>query len=181
MVRLKNFSLQKPIHFPNLKTCMGRIYNSEKWHVWEKPDIWWNHKSKAHGGCWCKGTHTYLYTATALGKSRVANSTLVHRYEADRAPGQSGDDGVNKISTSPCVGQDRTRTIQQVSKRIAAWATSHWWEADNGMKIQSMYSKTIIVADLTTFIFHFRYLSTFFMLWISTWRYPITNFTYYYK
>ena len=35
---------------------------------------------KAHGGCVCKGAHTYVYTDTALGKARVNNSTLSRLY-----------------------------------------------------------------------------------------------------
>ena len=35
---------------------------------------------KAHGGCGCKGAYTYVYTATALGKGRVASPTLVRLY-----------------------------------------------------------------------------------------------------
>ena len=35
---------------------------------------------KAHGGCGCKGADTYVYTATALGKGRVANHTLGRLY-----------------------------------------------------------------------------------------------------
>ena len=32
------------------------------------------------GGCGCKGAHTYVYTATALGKSRVASPMLGSLY-----------------------------------------------------------------------------------------------------
>ena len=35
---------------------------------------------KARRGCGCKGAHTYVYTATALGKGRVASPTLGHLY-----------------------------------------------------------------------------------------------------
>ena len=35
---------------------------------------------KAHGGYGCKGVHTYVYTATALGKCRVASTKLGRLY-----------------------------------------------------------------------------------------------------
>ena len=35
---------------------------------------------KAHGGCGYKGAYTYVYTATALGKGRVASPMLGHLY-----------------------------------------------------------------------------------------------------
>ena len=35
---------------------------------------------KAHGGCGCKGAHTYVYTAMALGKGRMASPTLGRLY-----------------------------------------------------------------------------------------------------
>ena len=61
---------------------------------------------KAHGGCGCKVAHTYVYTATALGKGRVASPTLGRLYPRysfySRLSGpqeQSGYEGVKKIST----------------------------------------------------------------------------------
>ena len=35
---------------------------------------------KAHGGCGCKGAHTYVYAAMALGKGTVASPTLGRLY-----------------------------------------------------------------------------------------------------
>ena len=73
-------------------------------------------------GCGCKGAHTYVYTATALGKCRVASPTpgrLYPRYSYyNRLSGlqeQSGYEGVKKISTPPAPGP--------VAKRLAVWAT----------------------------------------------------------
>ena len=61
---------------------------------------------KAHGGCGCKGVHTYVYTATALGKGRMASPTLGRLYSRysfysrlSRPQDQSGYEGVKKIST----------------------------------------------------------------------------------
>ena len=66
---------------------------------------------KAHGGCGCKGAHTYVYIATALGRVRVANPTLGRFYPRysfySRLSGsqeQSGYEGVKKISTPPKPG-----------------------------------------------------------------------------
>ena len=35
---------------------------------------------KALGGCGCKGAHTYVYTATVLGKGREASPMLGRLY-----------------------------------------------------------------------------------------------------
>ena len=66
---------------------------------------------KAHGGCGCKGAHTYVYTATALGKGRVASPMLGRLYPPvsfySRLSGpqeQSGHEGVKEISTPPTAG-----------------------------------------------------------------------------
>ena len=66
---------------------------------------------KTHGECGCKGAHTYVYTATALGKCRVASpmlSRLYPRYsDYSRLSGpqeQSGYEGVKKISIPPTPG-----------------------------------------------------------------------------
>ena len=66
---------------------------------------------KTHGGCGCKGAHTYVYTATALGKFRVASPTLGRLYLQysyySRLSGPqelSGYEGVKKISTPPTPG-----------------------------------------------------------------------------
>ena len=63
---------------------------------------------KAHGVCGCNGAHTYLYTAMALGESRMASPMLSHftpQYSFySRLSGpqeQSGYKGVKKISTPP--------------------------------------------------------------------------------
>ena len=63
---------------------------------------------KAHGGCGCKGAHTCVYTATALGKCRVASPTLGRLYPRysyySRLHGpqeQSGYEGVKKSFTPP--------------------------------------------------------------------------------
>ena len=68
---------------------------------------------KAHGGCGCKGAHTYVYTATALGKGRVASPTLSRLYPRysfySRLSGsqeQSGHEGVKEISTPPTPGTE---------------------------------------------------------------------------
>ena len=64
-------------------------------------------------GCGCKGAHTYLYTATALGKVRVASPTLGRIYSRysfySRLSGpqeQSGYEEVKKISTPPTPGTE---------------------------------------------------------------------------
>ena len=66
---------------------------------------------KAHGGCGCKGEHTYVYTATALGKSRMVCPTLGRLYprysfysRLSEPQEQSGYEGVKKISTPPTSG-----------------------------------------------------------------------------
>ena len=66
---------------------------------------------KAHAVCGCKGAHTYVYTATTLGKGRVDNPTLGRLYPRysfySRLSGpqeQSGYEGVKKISTPPTPG-----------------------------------------------------------------------------
>ena len=63
---------------------------------------------KAHGGCGCKGAHAFVYTATALGKGRVASPILGHLYTRysfySRLSGpqeQCGYKGVKRISTAP--------------------------------------------------------------------------------
>ena len=62
-------------------------------------------------GMWMQGTHTYVYTAMALGKCRMASPTLGRLYPRDsfysRLSGpqeQSGYEGVKKISTPPRPG-----------------------------------------------------------------------------
>ena len=66
---------------------------------------------KAHGGCRCKGAHTYVYTATALRKNRMASRTLGRLYPRylfySRLSGpqeESRYEGVKKISTPPTPG-----------------------------------------------------------------------------
>ena len=66
---------------------------------------------KAHGRCGCKGVHTYVYTAMALGKGRMASPTLGRLYPRysfySRLSGpqeQSGYQGLKKISTPPTPG-----------------------------------------------------------------------------
>ena len=71
---------------------------------------------KAQGGCGCKGAHTYVYTATALGKGRMASPTMLSslylRYSFySRLSGpqkQSGHKGVKKISTPQTSGPSST-------------------------------------------------------------------------
>ena len=60
---------------------------------------------KAHGGCGCKGAHTYAYTTKALGKC-TASPTLGRLYPRysfySRLSGpqeQHGYKGVKRIST----------------------------------------------------------------------------------
>ena len=81
---------------------------------------------KTHGGCGCKGAHTYVYTATALGKCRVASPTLSCLYPRysyySRLSGpqeQSGYEGVKK-NLHPSDTRDRTRAIEPVAKCLAA-------------------------------------------------------------
>ena len=66
---------------------------------------------KAHGGCGCKGSHTYVYIATALGKGRVATPTLDRLYprysfysRLSEPQEQSEYEGLKKISTPPTPG-----------------------------------------------------------------------------
>ena len=69
---------------------------------------------KAHGGCGCKGAHTYVYTVTALGKGMVASPTLGSLYPPRHSfynrlcgsQGQSGHEGVKEISTSRSPGTE---------------------------------------------------------------------------
>ena len=79
----------------------------------------------AHGGCGCKGTHTYVYTATVLGKCRVASLTLSRLYPwysfYSRLSGlqeQSGYEGVKKISTTLDI-RDLTRAVEPITKHLA--------------------------------------------------------------
>ena len=79
---------------------------------------------KTHGGCGCKGAHTYVYTATALGKGRVAIPTLGRLYPRysyySRLSGpqeQSGYEGVKK-NLHPSDIRDRTRAVEPVAKRL---------------------------------------------------------------
>ena len=79
---------------------------------------------KAHGGCGCKGAHTYVYIATALAKSRVASPTLGCLYprcsfysRLSRPQEQSGHEEVKKIFTPPTPG------IEPGPLSPAAWAT----------------------------------------------------------
>ena len=81
---------------------------------------------KIHGGCGCKGAHTYVYTAMALGKCRVASPTLGRLYPwysyYSRLSGpqkQSGYEGVKK-NLHPSDTRDRTRAVEPVVKRLAA-------------------------------------------------------------
>ena len=81
---------------------------------------------KAHGGCGCKGAHTYVYTATALGKSRMGSPTLGRLYPRYsfycRLSGpqeQSGYEGVKKNLHSSDTW-DRTRAVEPIAKHIAA-------------------------------------------------------------
>ena len=81
---------------------------------------------KAHGGCGCKDAHTYVYTAMALGKGRVASPMLGHLYPRysfySRLSGpqeQSGYEGVKRIST-PSDTQDRTWAVETVAKCLVA-------------------------------------------------------------
>ena len=60
---------------------------------------------KAHGGCGCKGAHTYVYTATEVRKGRVASPTLgclYHQYSfytrLSEPQEQSGHEGVKDIT-----------------------------------------------------------------------------------
>ena len=81
---------------------------------------------KAHGGCGCKGEHTYVYTATALGKGMVAIPMLGCLYSwysfysmLSGPQEQSGYEGVKKIST-PLTLAIEPGTIEPVAKRLAA-------------------------------------------------------------
>ena len=75
----------------------------------------------------------YIYTAMALGRSRMASTTRDRIYPGKstcysfyrRLSGpedQSGYEGVKK-NLHPSEARDRTRTMQPVGKRLAAWAT----------------------------------------------------------
>ena len=81
---------------------------------------------KAHGGCGCKGVHTYEYTATALGKGRVAIPTLGRLYpgfsfhnKLSGSQEQSGHEGVKGISTPPNPGTEPL-AVEPVAKRLVA-------------------------------------------------------------
>ena len=80
---------------------------------------------KSHVGCGCKGAHTFVYTATALGKGRVASPMLGHLYPRysfySRLSGtqeQSGHEGVKKISTPPTPG-NQTLAVEPIAKHLA--------------------------------------------------------------
>ena len=75
-------------------------------------------------GMWMQGC-TYVYTATALGKCRVASPTLGRLYSQysyySRLSGpqeQSGYEGVKKN-----LDPSGTRDVVPVAKHLAAWAT----------------------------------------------------------
>ena len=87
---------------------------------------------KADGGYGYKGSHIG-YTATVLGRGRVASPTLGRLYPRRRFPvfiykrlsgpqDESGQEGVNK-NLHPSDSRDRTWIIQPVAKRPAASAT----------------------------------------------------------
>ena len=87
---------------------------------------------KADGGYGYKGSHIG-YTATVLGRGRVASPTLGRLYPRRRFPvfiykrlsgpqDESGQEGVNK-NLHPSDSRDRTWTVQPVAKRPAASAT----------------------------------------------------------
>ena len=86
---------------------------------------------KAHGGCGCARVH--IFTATALGWCRVASPTLgrlypgrIPRYSFYRRlsgpQGQFGHEGVKK-NLHPSDTRDRTRAVQPIAQRLAAWVT----------------------------------------------------------
>ena len=81
---------------------------------------------KVHGGCGCKGARTYVYTATALGKGRVASPTLGRLYPRysfySRLSGPPEAVWVLRTEENlhPYDTRNRTRAIDPVAKHIAA-------------------------------------------------------------
>ena len=99
----------------------------------------------------------HIFTATALGWGRVASPTLgrlypeeIPRYSFYRRlggpQGQFGHEGVKKIFHLSDT-RDRTRAVQLVAKRLAAWATGPHF-----VLIISVILYTCVFAITTIFI-----------------------------
>ena len=78
---------------------------------------------KTHGGCGCKGAHTYVYTATALGKGRVASPMFGRLYPHTHFIVGAVWIRRSEENLHPSDTQDWTQTVKSITKYLATRAT----------------------------------------------------------